>query len=205
MRGKRTGVFAIGVALVVATAACTASTPAPPTARLTLEQAQRSPRGGWINIVTVSGAVGGELLAVEERALVLESRRGLQRIPLADIRSVSLSWYEASNAGVLGWNVLGTLSTLSHGFFLIFTAPLLWMVPGTVNARGQSKQGHESFDVSLADPAVVQELVPYARFPAGLPPGFEPAASPPEGGAGEACYPNATCNAGLSCQGGRCQ
>ncbi len=212
MRARRTGAALMACACGLAVSGwlplaggCTAASPAPPGARLTMEQAQRDPHGAWINIVTFEGEVAGELLAVEAQALVVASTTaGFQRVPVAKIRSWSLSWYEADNGGVITFGVLGTLSTLSHGWWLIFTAPLLWMIPTPIMARAQSKQGHESG--SLGDAAGHLRLAAYARFPAGLPPGFDPAAAPaPEGAAGQRCYPNQTCNAGLSCQGGVCR
>jgi hypothetical protein len=153
---------------------CTATSPAPSMARRTIEQAQRDPHGAWINITTDRGEVAGELLAVEPAALVVASTAGFQRVPVARIRRWTLAWYEADNDGVILVGVLGTLSTLSHGFWLVFTAPLLWMIPTPVMARAQSRQGHEEED----GPSSVAHLslVRYARFPAGLPPGFDPIA-----------------------------
>lgn len=187
MRARRQAGGGRAIALVVAgalvgaaglplAAGCTAASPAPPGARSTMDQAQRTPRGAWINLVTDRGEVAGELLAVEARALVVASRRGFARVPVAQIRSWSLAWYEADNASVIGYGILGTLSTLSHGAWLIFTAPLLWIIPTPIMARAQSKQGHESSDEGNT---TLRALTPYARFPAGLPPGFDPTAPRP--------------------------
>lgn len=159
-------------------AGCTAASPAPPSARRTIREAQRSPHGAWINIVTVEGEVAGELLAVEPRALVVASTAGFRRVPVAGVRRWTLAWYEAQNDGVLAMVALGTASTLSHGFWLIFTAPLLWWAPGIAMSRAQSAQGYEE---GGPDPVAHLALRRYARFPAGLPPGFEPALSPPGG------------------------
>ena len=211
MRARRTGAALLSCVSALAVSGwlplaggCTAASPAPPGSRLTMEQAQRDPHGAWINIVTLQGEVAGELLAVEAKALVVASTAGFQRVPVARIRSWSLSWYEADNGGVIVFGVLGTLSTLSHGWFLVLTAPLLWMIPTPIMARAQSKQGHESGSLGDADGHL--HLAAYARFPAGLPPGFDPTAAPaPEGGAGQRCYPNQTCDAGLSCARGVCR
>jgi hypothetical protein len=203
--GALAALLAVSVSLTgwLPLAGCTASSPAPRGSRRTIEQAQRDPRGAWINIRTDTGEVAGELLAVEQSAVVVASTAGFQRVPVARIREWTLAWYEASNSGVLGYNVIGTLSTLSHGFWLVFTAPLLWILPGTVIARQQSRQGYESS--RSGDPVAHLALARYARFPAGLPPGFDPSAPPPEGGPDQPCYPNQTCNRGLACDRGVCR
>ena len=209
MRARRAGAVLLSSAWALAASGwlplaggCTASSPAPPGARLTMEQAQRDPRGAWINIITDQEAVAGELLAVEAQALVVASTAGFQRVPVTRIRSWTLSWYEAENDGVILFGVVGTLSTLSHGWWLVLTAPLLWMIPTPIMARAQSKQGHES---GTGRDEGHLRLAAYARFPAGLPPGFDPTAPAPEGGAGQRCYPNQTCNRGLTCERGVCR
>ncbi len=183
--------------------ACSVASPAPASARVSLEQAQRDPHGAWINLSTDRGGVAGELLAVEPRALVIQSPTGFQRVPIAAIRGWSLAWYEADNGSVLAFNVVGTLSTLSHGLWLVFTAPLLWMIPGTAMARTQSGQGY--LDSGDGDVTPLLSLTRYARFPGGLPPGFDPTVPPAEGGLDQPCYPNQTCNRGLTCDRAVCR
>jgi hypothetical protein len=195
--------LAVAVASAGATPACTVASPAPASARLTMDAAQRDAHGAWINLSTDHGGVAGELLAVEPRTVVVQTSAGFQRVPIHDIRSWSLAWYEADNSGVVGFAVVGTLSTLSHGFFLVFTAPLLWMIPGTAMARVQSGKGYESGGVG--DPVAMAALAMYARFPAGLPPGFDPTVPPAEGGLDQPCYPNQTCNRGLTCDRAVCR
>ncbi len=201
----RCGAVLLAVAVVSAGAApaCTVASPAPASARLTMDAAQRDAHGAWINLSTDRGGVAGELLAVEPRAVVVQTSAGFQRVPIQDIRSWSLAWYEADNSGVIGFAVVGTLSTLSHGLFLVFTAPLLWMIPGTAMARVQSRKGYESGEVG--DPVAMAALAMYARFPAGLPPGFDPTVPPAEGALDQPCYPNQTCNRGLTCDRAVCR
>lgn len=199
------GVGAVLLAALVAGSipACSVASPAPASARVSMEAAQRDPHGAWINIATDRGGVAGELLAVEPRAVVVQTPAGFQRVPFSAFRGWSLAWYEADNSSVLAFNVVGTLSTLSHGFWLVFTAPLLWMIPGTVMARAQSGQGYESG--ANGDPGDLDWLAKYARFPAGLPPAFDPTVPPPEGGLDQPCYPNQTCNRGFTCDRAVCR
>jgi len=88
-------------------------------------------------------------------------------IALSDVQSARLAAYNA-NADRMGALVtLGTLSTISNGFYLVFTAPL-WMIGGSVAA------GRRSHEPILDYPeAKFQNFAPYARYPQGLPPGID--------------------------------
>ena len=80
-----------------------------------------------------------------------------------------------SNQGwvTLAWTVAGGLSTISHGFFLIVTAPAWAAVGGTVTAIEFSK------GKVRAVPREGLRLHEFARFPAGMPPGWRDAPRPP--------------------------
>ena len=72
------------------------------------------------------------------------------------------------------WTLLGTLSTGSHGFFLILSAPV-WILTGTVAAVNQSRQ-----PVLTYPRQGWAGWRAYARFPQGLPPGLARAALDPK-------------------------
>lgn len=63
----------------------------------------------------------------------------------------------------LGWSIAGTVSTLSHGFFAIITAPIWALVGSITSATAWSPR------LGLASCEVAR---PYARFPQGLPASF---------------------------------
>src|SRR5262245_1835739 len=86
-RGAGALLLAVAVASAGATPACRVASPAPASARLSMEAAQRDPHGAWINIATDRGGVAGELLAVEPRAVIVQTSAGFQRVPAASIRS----------------------------------------------------------------------------------------------------------------------
>jgi hypothetical protein len=135
--------------------------------------AQRSFHGGWIRIeaVEASGAKSrggpiaeGELIAIDETAFHVLSRAGLQSVPRARAHRITLVGY-GNRAGALTiWSVAGGISTLSHGGFLLFTAPM-WTVAGIVAAHTERRAGTWHAD-DLARP--------FARFPQGLPPDLDP-------------------------------
>jgi hypothetical protein len=110
--------------------------------------------------------VEGELLAVGTDRLYLATEKGLVGVPMRTILHVRLELYPSNALAMAAWSAGGFLSTASHGFFLLLTAPV-WLVVGTavtVHAYAANKRDIE--------PAEFDKLYQYARFPAGLPPGF---------------------------------
>ena len=62
------------------------------------------------------------------------------------------------------WTLIGTLSTISNGGFLLFTAPA-WQLGGWLATAAQSKR-----PILRSDQVPWLDLRLYARFPQGLPP-----------------------------------
>jgi hypothetical protein len=116
--------------------------------------------------------VEGELIAADATALhVLDADR-LASIAAAEIDRVTVRVLPNRSGGIAGVTVLGTISTVSNGYFLLFTAPL-WIISGTAAGTNAITR---SFEVAPpADPA----LPAYARFPQGLPPGWPPTSARP--------------------------
>ena len=63
--------------------------------------------------------------------------------------------------------VLGTLSTVSHGFFLVFSAPV-WIITSTVIWNNQTKTAVERYPDDF-EWITLDAMRVYARFPQGLP------------------------------------
>jgi hypothetical protein len=125
--------------------------------------ALRSTHGGWIR---VEGAVltEGELIAVDQTAFHVLSRSGFLSVPRASVRQITLTGYGNRARTLALWSVLGGASTLSHGFYLLFTAPT-WTIGG-IAASLTEKHASIWHDEDVA--------FRFARFPQGLPPGFDP-------------------------------
>jgi len=135
--------------------------------------AQRSSRGGWILIEAVasSGArstgrplAEGELIAIDETAFHVLTTAGLQSVPRASAHRITLVGYGTPVGALDVWAVAGGISTLSHGGFLLITAPM-WTIGGIVETRKEKGAG------MLHDDDLARR---FARFPQGLPPGFDP-------------------------------
>jgi hypothetical protein len=87
-------------------------------------------------------------------------------IPTATVKKGKLTTYAAQKDGLTAWMLLGTLSTISNGAFLIFTAPM-WMIGGSLAVGGESRAPERK-----SPPLTWVELAPFARFPQGLPDGI---------------------------------
>jgi hypothetical protein len=153
-------------ALLAMTLAGCATNPAPRSWRPAPKEAQRSIRGGWIALERKQPAkerVEGELIAVDDDALHVLTAEGLRAVPRAEVRKAKLVGYGDESGALGAWVGIGTLSTLSHGGFLVLTAPLLWLLGGGSAAADESRAGF----IREA------EFHAYARFPQGLPPGLD--------------------------------
>jgi hypothetical protein len=164
---------AIALAVAVACVPACAGNPAPRGWRPPAADAQRSSHGSWIVIkagaASDAGSAGrplaeGELIAVDETAFHVLTRAGLRSVPRATGGRMVVVGYGAAVGKLDAWAVAGGISTLSHGGFLLFTAPM-WTVGGIVATRKEKAAGMVR-DVDLARR--------FARFPQGLPPGFDP-------------------------------
>jgi hypothetical protein len=132
-------------------------------------EAQAAAYGGWIELTYAEPDerhTYGELIAVSaESVWVLSGNRGLV-IPTATVKKGKLTAYAAQKDGLTAWMLLGTLSTISNGAFLIFTAPM-WMIGGSLAVGGESRAPERK-----SPPLAWVELAPFARFPQGLPEGI---------------------------------
>jgi hypothetical protein len=105
----------------------------------------------------------GELLAVDGRSLWVLAGARTRRVERRSLRSVKLEMHP-SNAALMGiWSAVGAISTLSHGRYLVISAPV-WVVAGT-GAVASAWTGNE-LKVPLDR---LDELRQFARFPAGMP------------------------------------
>ena len=149
------------------------SKPVPRQLQVSAAEAQRAVRGGW---VTVEGKpsgekrrrliVEGELIAVDESTIHVLTTAGLQSVRLEPGLQMRVVRYRSNSSSLAWWAVAGGVSTLSHGWFLIFTAPA-WAIGGVIATIDEGRA------------AIVHDVVSaraFARFPQGLPPGLDPEA-----------------------------
>jgi hypothetical protein len=149
--------------LVLALAAC-AINPDPRTRPI--ELVARDGHGGWIVVTDLHGTeIAGELIAIDPGAVRVLDPTGLVSVARSDVASARLWAWDAEHGSVLVWGGLGTLSTISHGFFLLISAPI-WMVTTTVTTAVATHAPIVSYPGAGWD-----KLAIWARFPQGMPPG----------------------------------
>lgn len=125
------------------------------------------------------GTVKGELLAVSSEAIFVADGSGLVAVSSEVVREVRVELEARSGAAMGALTALGALSTLSHGFYLVFTLPI-WLgtgIPTSVNEGRAASASGAPTDPHLRD---------FARFPQGL-----PASWPPRGDEVQPCRKSA--------------
>jgi hypothetical protein len=151
-----------------------ASNPAPKGWLPPAVKAQEQAYGGWISLSCKNAEavthVEGELIAITDDRVYVLADSGLVDVPHESVAKATLAAYATGDGQLAGWSALGTLSTLSHGAYLILTAPM-WIIAGIMAAAGESRAALLHYpEKPLAS------FRAYARFPQGLPAGFEASA-----------------------------
>jgi len=135
-----------------------------------LDQVQTQANGAWAVIDHRNGGKtitsSGELIAVEDGRILLLGEGGIDQVPVAEVEQTKLEIFRESRKAAL-WATLGTLSTLSHGVGLIFSAPV-WIISGIGLTAGESRAGMMNFR-GLPP----KQINKFARFPQGLPRGLD--------------------------------
>ena len=144
-----------------------ASNTAPPGWLPTPAEAAGDGYGGWIDVTWHDGRhdsrTDGELIAVNSDSVWILGQDGRRIIPTTAVQRGKLTAYDAKTGGLAIWTLLGTLSTISNGFYLLATAPT-WIIGGSLATGSQSRA-----PVRSHPPRSWAELAAFARFPAGLP------------------------------------
>ena len=161
-------------ALLAASLAGCATNPAPPGWLPPAAKAQAQAYGGWISLNCKKGEavthVEGELIAVTDDRVFVLADSGLVEVRHESVAKATLAAYATGEGALAGWSALGTVSTLSHGLYLLITAPM-WIIAGIMAAGGESGAGLLRYPQK---PLASFRL--YARFPQGLPKGLEASA-----------------------------
>jgi len=141
-------------------------TTAPSSFLPTAQEAARDGYGGWIRVQNHDGTqVEGELLAATVDTLHVLSFGGWLAMPVGQVRVATLTAFRVRLDPIVTWGVIGAVSTLSHGFVLILSAPI-WILTSSVAGANASTAPR----IQSVDPA---KLAPFARFPQGLPPDID--------------------------------
>lgn len=108
----------------------------------------------------------GELIGCDEDWLYVrvheESRSAWQRVHWSENPTVDVE-LPSYGPALLAWSIIGTVSTFTHGFYALISAPV-WAVAGSISTTvgWNPRLGLES----------CRSARPYARFPQGVPASF---------------------------------
>jgi hypothetical protein len=147
-----------------------AGNPAPRGWLAPAQDALSDPYGAWVELELPSAGKqvpsGGELIAVAfDSVFVLTTDGEFHALARADVTRARVAYYSSQHGQLAAWTIIGSVATLSHGFFLVFSFPV-WAIGGSVTTGGQSR-------APLADVGENKHswdaVTKYARFPQGLP------------------------------------
>jgi hypothetical protein len=127
--------------------------------------------GGWLYLKW-RGRLGeeeitqGEFIGIYDTTCFIFDHTILIRVPIDHISLASLKIHEDDRGSLAVWTLLGTLSTISNGFYLLITAPL-WIIAGTIITSTESNSG--LFTEEYPDIGWWRTVTRYSRFPQGIP------------------------------------
>ncbi|MFH1050260.1 MAG: hypothetical protein V1779_04935 [bacterium] len=113
---------------------------------------------------------GGEFISFQDSLVYVIFKNKVLKIPFYRIYRAELEISSDKKGWLALWTVLGTLSTASHGFVLIFTAPA-WLLFGTAATVGESNRNR--FRQYTPDYDWWVRAKKFSRFPQGLPKDFD--------------------------------
>lgn len=122
--------------------------------------------GSWATVTLSIGPeewIEGELIAATADTLHILQTGRLESFGYDQIAKIQLQSYDSEYGALAVWTVLGSVSTISHGFILILTAPV-WIITGSIAASAQSRASLET-----VVGAEWRQLLPYCRYPGGIP------------------------------------
>ena len=108
----------------------------------------------------------GEFVAIDSNSIYILSNLECKSFNFKNILYAHLQTRTNSKYLMAGWSVLGALSTISHGFFLILTGPL-WIISGIGTTINESYEDVYTKNYPTEDWWI--QFSRYARFPQGLP------------------------------------
>ena len=120
--------------------------------------------GSYIKIsMKEGGKIDGELIAIDSSQIVILSakKKKCLVISIDDIKRFTLQYAQSKQ---YGWTIpVFLLSTISHGFFSIFTVPVNLIVTISTTSSGNSAFKYKSKSMNY------EKLRMFARFPQGIP------------------------------------
>jgi hypothetical protein len=159
----KTKLFISGILLAVVIGSCISPRYLPQPEEIDVNQ-----YGSYIVILKKSNVyIKGELIAIDSNRIIVlaESERDnstqTKIVTVSDIKCFTLRYAKPKH---YGWTIpLLTLATISHGWFLVLTAPVNLITTISVTVAGESAYEYNDRKMTY------DKLKMFARFPQGLP------------------------------------
>jgi hypothetical protein len=166
------------VGALLALSLCCATNPTPNDRLLTKEEAIASGQGAYALVqYDDRGTLTGELIASKEGYLLVLSDEGhLVNVAWSRVFELTLGVHDNSLGALATWGTLGAVSTISHGFFLVFSLPV-WIVTTVAASSSESHSGlficspSSNAPTDAAMTRCLADAGTWSRFPQGLPAG----------------------------------
>ncbi len=123
-------------------------------------------RGFPVQVGIAERRISGELLAADGDFIWVLEKNCLRQLEYQRVSWASVEYFTSFAPLVGGWDGLGAMSTLSHGFFVVFSLPI-WLGIGVPTAIGAAVNNDLEFK-----PKQFDKLYQFARFPQGMPEGW---------------------------------
>lgn len=110
----------------------------------------------------------GELLCIHtDFVYVLNDAGNIEVINKKEVKTAHIVLYQTLASKYTSWALLGTLSTASHGKFMVISFPL-WLISGISISRAEAQRINYLYYPETS----WKEISHFARFPQGLPTGL---------------------------------
>jgi hypothetical protein len=110
--------------------------------------------------------VEGELLGLDPAYVYILVEGQTVAVLRSQVKNVNVRLYESHSTAAGVWTAIGTVSTVTHGFWAVFSAPV-WLATGIPTTVAMSNRSHMELENDQLGP-----LAQFARFPQGLPPNW---------------------------------
>jgi hypothetical protein len=144
--------------LIIIAGGCTSPYYLPSVEKLDVNQ-----YGSWIEMKSNNGVYyHGELIAIDSVDIfILTDQKMLIVQPIKTMKNFKLRYAKPKH---YGWTIpVFTLSTISHGIWLGYTAPVNLLVTIAVTVSGENAYTYNNQDMTF------EKLKMFARFPGGIP------------------------------------
>jgi hypothetical protein len=120
--------------------------------------------GSFIKIVhKTESNIYGELIAIDSSKIIVlsDDTKKCKTVSLSNVEHFTLKYANGAN---YGWTIpVYTLATISHGWFLVLTAPINLIVTISINAQGANAFKYSDKNMTF------EKLKMFARYPQGIP------------------------------------